>query len=129
MRPALATDDGSAAAEFVMVGALLTVLTLSVLQLAFALHVRNTIIDAAAEGARYSSLAGNGLPDGVDRTEQLIAAAVGDGYAADVTARYSAHLGYDAVAVTVRTTLPLLGLAGLDGTLEVTGHAAREVVR
>jgi len=40
-----------------MVGALLTVLTLSVLQLGLALHIRNTVQDAAAEGARYGALA------------------------------------------------------------------------
>ena len=46
-----ATDDtGSAIAEFVMVSALLTVLTLSVLQLGLTLLVRNTVLDAAAEG-------------------------------------------------------------------------------
>ncbi|MEQ1737926.1 MAG: TadE/TadG family type IV pilus assembly protein, partial [Rhodoglobus sp.] len=41
----LAEDRGSAVAEFVMVGAILTVLTVSVLQLAFGLHVRNTVLD------------------------------------------------------------------------------------
>ncbi|WP_414172598.1 TadE/TadG family type IV pilus assembly protein [Clavibacter tessellarius] len=43
-------DRGSAPAEFVMVGALLVVLALSVVQLALALHVRTTVLDAAAEG-------------------------------------------------------------------------------
>ncbi|WP_307807351.1 TadE/TadG family type IV pilus assembly protein [Naasia sp. SYSU D00948] len=46
-----ASDDGSAPAEFVMVGAVLVLLVLSVLQLGLALHVRNTVTDAAAEGA------------------------------------------------------------------------------
>ncbi len=34
-----------------MVGAVLVLLVLSVLQLGLALHVRNTVTDAAAEGA------------------------------------------------------------------------------
>ncbi|RIJ01598.1 pilus assembly protein, partial [Clavibacter nebraskensis] len=51
-------DRGSAPAEFVMVGALLVVLALSVVQLALALHVRTTVLDAAAEGARTAALAG-----------------------------------------------------------------------
>ncbi|WP_395983304.1 TadE/TadG family type IV pilus assembly protein, partial [Clavibacter michiganensis] len=41
-----------------MVGALLVVLALSVVQLALALHVRTTVLDAAAEGARTAALAG-----------------------------------------------------------------------
>ena len=63
----LRDETGSAVAEFVMVGALLTVLTLSVIQLGLALHIRNTVIDAAAEGARFGSLADNQLADGVAR--------------------------------------------------------------
>ena len=46
-------------AEFTLVGVLLTVLALAVVQLALALHVRNTLLDAAAEGARYAALAGS----------------------------------------------------------------------
>ena len=50
VRSILRDDGGSAVAEFVMVGALLTVLTLSVIQLGLALHIRNTVLDAASEG-------------------------------------------------------------------------------
>ena len=119
-------DRGSAPAEFVMVVALLTLLTLSVLQLGLALHVRNTVLDAAAEGARYGALADNTLADGARRTRDLITVAIGAGYAGDVTATAGTYLQHPAVAVTVRTPLPLIGLIGVDGGLEVTGHAARE---
>ena len=70
-------DDGDATVDFVLVGALLTVLTLSVIQLGLALLIRNTVLDAAAEGARYAALADNGLDDGVQRTRDLITAALG----------------------------------------------------
>jgi Flp pilus assembly protein TadG len=123
-----ASDEGSAAAEFVMVGALLTVLTLSVMQLGLALHIRNTVTDAAAEGARFGALADNGLEDGVARTRDLITTALGPGYAADVTASYGTYLGHPAAVVTVRTPLPLIGLIGIDGGLEVEGHAAVETL-
>ena len=109
-----------------MVGALLTVLTLSVLQMGLAMYVRNTVVDAAAEGARYGALADNSLADGVVRTKQLIAAAVGDGYATDVTASYGSFAGHPSTVVTVRTPLPLIGLVGIDDALEVSGHAAVE---
>ncbi len=109
-----------------MVGALLTVLTLSVIQLGLALHIRNTVLDAAAEGARYAALADTSPEQGADRTRQLISAAIGTGYAADVTVQLADHLGHPSAIVTVRTPLPLIGLVGIDGGLEVRGHAALE---
>jgi len=121
-------DRGSAVAEFVMVGALLTVLTLSVLQLGLALHIRNTVQDAAAEGARYGALADNTPADGVRRTTQLIELAIGDDYAQNVTAHGGSWMGHPAVTITVRTRLPLVGLVGIDGVLEVSGHAAVETL-
>jgi len=124
--PRLREDRGSAPAEFVMVGALLTVLTLSVLQLGFALHIRNTVLDAASEGARYAALADNTAVDGIGRTRDLITTAIGAGYARDVTAVSGSRLGHPSAIVTVRTPLPLIGLIGIDGGLEVSGHAALE---
>ena len=124
----LGDDRGSAVAEFVMVGALLTVLTLSVLQLGLALHIRNTVQDAAAEGARYGALADNTPADGVQRTTQLIELAIGDDYAQNVTAHGGSWMGHPAVTITVRTRLPLVGLVGIDGVLEVSGHAAVETL-
>jgi Flp pilus assembly protein TadG len=121
-------DRGSAPAEFVMVSALLTIMTLSVLQLGLALHVRNTVLDAAAEGARFAALADNTPGDGVARTRDLIATALGPGYANDVTATSGTYLEHPAVTVTVRAPLPLLGLIGMENGLEVSGHAAKESV-
>ena len=121
-------ERGSAVAEFALVGAILTVLTVSMLQLALALHVRNTVLDAAAEGARYGALADNTLADGASRTRDLITSAIGAGYAQDVTASAGSYLQHPAVSVTVRTPLPLIGLVGIDGGLEVTGHAAKETL-
>ena len=112
-----------------MVSALLTVLVLSVLQLGLALHVRNTVLDAASEGARFGALADNTLADGVTRTRDLITAALGPGYAGDVTAGYGSYLGHPAAIVTVHAPLPLIGLIGLDDGLEVDGHAAVETLR
>lgn len=111
-----------------MVGALLTILTLSVMQLGLALHIRNTVLDAASEGARYGALADNSLADGSRRTRDLIATALGEDYANNVTARYGDYLGEEATVVTVRTPLPLVGLIGIDDGLEVSGHAAVETL-
>lgn len=124
----LADDRGSAVAEFTMVGALLTVLTLSVLQLGLALHVRNTVQDAAAEGARYGALADHTPADGIRRTRDLIELAIGDDYAQNVTVANGDWMGHPAVTITVRTRLPLVGLVGIDGVMEVSGHAAIETL-
>lgn len=125
----LATEDrGSAPAEFALVGALLTVLTLAVLQLGLALHVRNTVLDAAAEGARYGALADRGPADAAARTAELIALAVGDGYAHDISVAEGEWHGHPALVVSVRATLPLVGLLGADRALEVSGHAAIETL-
>ena len=113
-------------AEFTLVGVLVTVLALAVVQLALALHVRNTVLDAAAEGARYAALAGASEADGVARTRELISAAISSDYADDVSATTTTVGGVPAVAVTVRATLPVVGLLGVDHALEVTGHAAVE---
>jgi hypothetical protein len=121
-------ERGSAVAEFTMVGVLLTVLALAVIQLALALHVRNTVLDAAAEGARYAALAGSSEAAGIARTRELIGMAVSADYADDVEAGTSTVDGVAMVSITVRAPLPVVGLLGFDRALEVTGHAAVETL-
>jgi Flp pilus assembly protein TadG len=121
-------DAGSAVVEFTLVSVLLTALTLSVLQLGLTLHVRNTIIDAAAEGARFAALADNRPSDGVARTKELITVAIGSDYADDVTAQSGTFLGHPSIDIRVVARLPLLGLIGVDNALEVSGHAAVETL-
>ncbi len=111
-----------------MVSVLLTLLTVSVIQLGLALHVRNTVTDAAAEGARFAALADNGLAEGVERTRELISTAIGSDYADDISASYGTYLGHSSAEVRVVTTLPMIGLIGLDRGLEVTAHAAVETL-
>jgi Flp pilus assembly protein TadG len=124
----LSDDRGSAVAEFVLVGVLLTTLTLAVLQLGLALHVRNTVLDAAAEGARFATLADNTPADGIARCRELVTVAIGADYAHDVSASPATWRGHPAVTITVRTTLPVIGLIGIGGGLEVSGHASVETL-
>ncbi len=112
-----------------MVAALLTVLTLSVLQLGLALHIRNTLLDAAAEGARVAALADGTLADGVRRTEDLLSTALGPSYARGVSARQREVLGAPGIQVTVIAPVPLIGLIGFEDGLEVSGHAALDSIR
>ncbi|MFF2369708.1 TadE/TadG family type IV pilus assembly protein [Agromyces sp. NPDC058110] len=124
----LADDRGSAVAEFTMVGALLIVLVLAVVQLALALHVRNTLLDAAAEGARFASLAGSSAAEGAARTRELIDTAISAEYARDVRATTTSIGGTPAIEVRVRSVLPVIGLLGVANGLEVAGHAPLETI-
>jgi hypothetical protein len=124
----LRDDAGSAVVEFVLVGVLLTLLTLSVIQLGLALLIRNTVQDAASEGARYGALADNTIGDGVGRSRDLIATALGPGYAKDITVARGSYDGYPCDIVTVKAPLPLVGLIGIPDGLEVHGHAAIETL-
>lgn len=119
-------DRGSSPVEFVLVGALLTVLTLGVVQLGLAVYVRNVVHDAAVEGAYHAALADTTLDEGAARTGEIIARTVGQGFAESVDVREMTELGHPAVEVTVVATLPLVGLLGAPRGLEVTAHAPVE---
>ncbi|MFC8683307.1 TadE/TadG family type IV pilus assembly protein [Microbacterium ureisolvens] len=119
-------DAGASPVEFVLVGALLTVLTLGVLQFGLAVYVRNVVHDAAVEGAYHAALADTTLDDGARRTRDIVTRTVGAGYATDVMVRQTASLGQEAVEVRVATTLPLVGLLGAPRSMEVTAHAPVE---
>ena len=118
-------DAGSAVVDTVLVGALTTLLFASVLQLGLALHVRSTLIDCAAEGARYGALADRSPADGADRAVDLIRMSLAAAYASDVSARRTTLDGLPVIEVRVTAPLPVLGLLG-PGTLTVTGHALEE---
>ena len=122
----LGDDRGSSPVEFVLVGTLLTVLTLAVLQLGLSIYVRNVVHDAAVEGAFHAALADTSLEDGAQRTGQIITRTVGAEYAADIAVRETSSLGHPAVEVTVRATLPLVGLLGAPRSMEVTARAPVE---
>lgn len=109
-----------------LVGTLLTLLTLGVLQFGLAVYVRNVVHDAAVEGAYHAALADTSLDDGAQRTRDIVSRTVGDAYAADVTVREISDLGHAAVEVRVAATLPLVGLLGAPRTMEVTAHAPVE---
>ncbi|WP_246657712.1 TadE/TadG family type IV pilus assembly protein [Arthrobacter yangruifuii] len=117
-------ERGSAVVDFVLVGALVSLVFMAVIQLALVLHVRNTLIDAAATGARYGTLADRSPADGVERAVSLIGGALGEGYAADVTYAEQTVDGARLLEITVRAPLPVLGFIGPGGGLEVRGHAA-----
>ncbi|MHC3000364.1 TadE/TadG family type IV pilus assembly protein [Microbacterium sp. HJ5] len=112
--------------EFVLVGSLLTVLTLAVLQFGLTVYVRNVVHDAAVEGAFHAALADTSLEDGARRTREIVSRTVGEDYAAEVAVRETAGAGHPMVEVTVEAVLPLVGLLGAPRTMEVTARAPME---
>lgn len=124
MSPGLGDERGSAVVDFVLVGGLLTAFFLAVIQLALVLHVRNTLIDAASSGARYGTLADRTPADARERTADLIGTALNADFARDVSTSEASFQGIRTLEVTVRAPLPVIGLIGPGGVLEVRGHAA-----
>ena len=124
----MSDERGSAPAEFVLVTVLLLALVLGVLQLGAVLLVRNTALDAAAEGARWAAIAGNTAADGAARARQVLTDSLGPAYATDITVRSTVWRDAPAAEVTARIPLPVIGLFGPPDGIEVTGHAVLEPV-
>jgi hypothetical protein len=115
--------------DFALVGGLLSLLFLSIVQLGLVVHVRNTLIDCASQGARYGARAGRVPDDGLARTRELVAAELSQRYAerlSEVSASLVEVSGVPAVEVRIRGPLPLVGLVGPAGELTVMGHAFAE---
>ena len=124
---ALSADEhGSAPVEFVLVSALLTVLTLGVLQLGLAVYVRGVALDAAVDGAFHAALADVPDTEGAARARDILTRTVGAGFVQRSDTRVMVHSGGPAVEVTLTVTLPVAGLAGIPEGWEVRAHAPIE---
>ncbi|HEU0040971.1 MAG TPA: TadE family protein [Jiangellaceae bacterium] len=124
--PRLRGERGSAVVEFTLVSVVLVAVFLAVLQFGFVIHVRNTLVACAAEGARHAANADRGLAEGEARTAALIGSALSPSLAGEVRSRTVSVNGVQMVEITVTTTLPLFGLLGVDRGLTVVGHAVEE---
>lgn len=126
MRSIASDERGSSPVEFVLVGALLTFVTLAVIQLGIAVYVRNVAHDAAVEGAYHAALADVSDAEGAERARRIVTQTIGPDGVQEVRVEASHGYDYPAVAVTMRITVPIVGLLGLPGGWEVTGHAPME---
>lgn len=109
-----------------LVGTLVVLLFTALLQLAVALHVRNVLIDSAAEGARFGALDGNGTAEAESRARDLIVSALNERFAADVAAHHSDVDGVTVLEVNVTAPLPLVWLYGPSNILAVSGRTVDE---
>lgn len=123
----LRSERGAAVADFVLVSGLVLVLFVAVFQLGLTLHTRNTLISCASEGARYGARADASPGDGVARARELVATSLSGRFARDVSASVTSVGGAEVVVVRVRAPLPVIGVLGPDGALDVVGRAYREV--
>jgi hypothetical protein len=123
----LALSRGSAAAEFVMVGALLVALGLGVIHATLIVHVRHVLQASAWEGARVASYWGSTPADGARFTRSLIEAGLQPSYARDIEVREVDVAGRPGVEVRVRAPLPALGLWSLGGEIRVEAAVPREI--
>lgn len=119
-------ERGSAVVDFVLVLVVLIPLFLGILHVGLVLLVRNTLADAAAEGARYAASLDRDLAAGEQRTRDQVQGAISGRFARDVDARLVSLGGRPTVEVVVRARVPALGLGGLGVDLEVVGHAVEE---
>jgi Flp pilus assembly protein TadG len=124
--PWVRDERGAAVADFTMVSVLVVGVFLAVFQLGLALHTRNTLISCASEGARLGARADAVAGQGVSRTQALISASLSARYARQVSTRQTVVGGVQVVEVRVVAPVPVLGLFGPDGRLDVVGRAFLE---
>ena len=120
------SDRGSAPVEFALVSALLVILFLAVVQIGYALHVRNTATAHVIEGARIGARAESTPADGVARAQQLLATTLPGRYGTTVSGERASIGGVAVVRVSADLPLPVLGPLGVPGTMTVTGQAYAE---
>jgi hypothetical protein len=103
-------------------------LVLGIVQVGLVLHVRNTLVAAATEGARYGATIDRGPEHAAARTRAQIRGVLADRFADAVVVRREAVDGVPTVVVSVSASVPPLGLWGPGVPLQVQGHAVAERV-
>ncbi len=118
-------EAGSGVVEFVLVSLLVLVLFLLVAQVGVALHARNVLVAAAAEGARYAANADRSEADGAARALEVVGEAL-PGVAGRTSARASTGGDPAVVDVALTSELPVVFSGLLPLRLTVHGHALEE---
>ena len=126
-RRARSDERGSAVVDFVLVLLVLLPLVLGILQVALALHVRNTLASAAAEGARHAAVAGSSAPAGQAKVQELVSGALSADFVRSVSVRPALVGGAPGYEAVVTADVGLLGFGGAGVPVRVSGHAVAEV--
>lgn len=110
--------------EYVLIAILVVIVALGIVQLALALHVRNMVVSAASEGARFAAAEDRGLAEGKARTQLLLQQSLGD-YPTHVEVASTVVDGVDMVVVSVESPVPVFGLWGTRRVV-VDAHALED---
>jgi hypothetical protein len=122
-------DAGSAAVDFVLVGALVTLMFMALLQLGVDYYVRNVLAACVADGARYGANADVADPSaGAAQANQEISHALGASFATAYAPQQQDRIdGAPVVTIDVRAHLPLLAwFLPVGPVVHATGHALLE---
>ena len=109
-----------------MVAAVVCACVMAVIQLAFVMHVRNTLRDCASDAARYAALENRGPDDGNVRARILVTQALSARFAGDISSRTSRSEGAETVEVTIDTAMPVLGPIGGPVRIRAVGHGIKD---
>lgn len=112
--------------DFVLVSAVVSLLFVSALQVGLTLHVRNTLVACASEGARLGARVGSSPEAGAVRTRGLITQSVSSRFAQDVSAQVVVEGDLQVVEVRVRAPVPVLGPLGAGDGFDLVGRAYLE---
>lgn len=115
-------------ADFVLVAVVLVPILFGILQLALIWHVKSTLTAAASEGAHYAASYQRTNGQGAAHTRSVIGGTFGSDFDDTVSAHDSQVDGQPGVEVVVRAHVPVLAFWGPTVTVEVHGHAIREVL-
>ncbi len=119
-------ERGAAVPEFVLVLLVIIPLVFGIAQIALVLHVRNTMVAAASDGARSAASLGAGPADAQARAREVIRTTLADRFADSVVAREAQIDGVSTVEVRIEGSVPPLGLWGPGVSVEAVGHAVRQ---
>jgi Flp pilus assembly protein TadG len=119
---------GSSVVEFVLVLTILLPLFLGILQLGLFLHVRNTLVACAHEGAREAANYDGTSAGGRAVTVGCISGALSANMARQVSPRQQFAAGQELVVMRVSARMPAMGLWGPTFDFSVEGHAVKEPV-
>jgi len=122
-------ESGSAPVDFVLVGALVTVMFMAVLQLGIDFYVRNVLAACVADGARYAANSDVADPGaGAAQANEEITRSLGASYATAYAPSDQGSVdGAAVVSIDVAARLPLLAwFLPVGPTVHATGHALME---
>ena len=122
----LGAENGSALVESLVVSLLVAFLVLSLMQVAYAMHVRSTMMSIAGEGARRVALVDATPAEGQVRINSLMEETLSGLSKPDVTIKPDINAGERIITVTVRGKLPIIGPWGIPGALTVKASAYAE---